>query len=189
MKLWLSSLFLLALAARSDASITITTTKLPAGTVGTAYSAAIDTSGGCTPDSWKIAHGSLPTGIIDKLNGGTMGLTGIPTIAATYSFQVEVTDCQKHISEKWYKIVIEAAGGHVVDLSWTASTSNDVVGYNVYRGPDGKTWSKINISLTASTYYDDSTVAGGKTYYYATTAVDVHGDESTKSAPVEAVIP
>ena len=189
MKLKLSSLFLFALVVRSEASIKITTTQLPSGTVGTAYSAAINSSGGCTPDSWKIAHGRLPTGVSDKSNAGTMDLTGTPTVAATYSFQVEVTDCQKHISEKWYKIVIEAAGGHVVDLSWTASTSNDVVGYNVYRGPDGKTWSKINVSLTASTYYDDSTVAGGKTYYYATTAVDVHGDESTKSAPVEAVIP
>src|ERR1700733_9218466 len=86
---------------------------------------------------------------------------------------------------------IQGAGttNHVVNLSWNPSTSADVVGYNVYRGPNGTTWSKINPSLVGSTLYSDSTVADGTTYYYATTAVNSNGDESSKSAPVEVVIP
>ena len=88
-----------------------------------------------------------------------------------------------------YKVVIQGTANHVVDLSWKASTSSDVAGYNVYRGPDGSTWKKINPSVIASTLYDDSTVANGSTYYYATTAVDTEGRESSKSIAVIAVIP
>jgi len=51
------------------------------------------------------------------------------------------------------------------------------------------TWKKINASLIASTLYSDSTVANGSTYYYAATAVDIRGHESSKTAVVKAVIP
>jgi fibronectin type 3 domain-containing protein len=43
--------------------------------------------------------------------------------------------------------------------------------------------------LIGSTAYYDSTVANRTTYYYATTAVDIYGEESNMSAAVEAVIP
>jgi fibronectin type 3 domain-containing protein len=72
---------------------------------------------------------------------------------------------------------------------WNASSSKDVVGYNVYRSPDATTWKKINVSLIGPTLYTDSTVANGSTYYYAATAVDVKGKESTKTPPVKAVVP
>ncbi|MGC2790546.1 MAG: hypothetical protein WA899_00885, partial [Candidatus Sulfotelmatobacter sp.] len=78
---------------------------------------------------------------------------------------------------------------HVVDLSWKASTSDDLGGYNVYRGPDGTTWKKINASLIGSRLYSDSTVANNTTYYYATTAVNIEGEESRKSAAVKVDVP
>jgi fibronectin type 3 domain-containing protein len=80
-------------------------------------------------------------------------------------------------------------GDYVVDLNWNSSTSNDVAGYNVYRSPDGNNWSKINVSLVGSTIYDDSTVVNGDTYYYAVTAVDLEGDESSKSTVAKASVP
>ena len=46
----------------------------------------------------------------------------------------------------------------VVDLRWDASTSTDVAGHNLDRGPDGMGWEKINHSRVASTYYHDSAV-------------------------------
>lgn len=76
-----------------------------------------------------------------------------------------------------------------MDLSWDASTSKDIAGYNVYRGPDGTKWEKINPSLVAATLYDDSTVANGNTYYYAVAAVDTSGQESSKTPAVKVVIP
>jgi fibronectin type 3 domain-containing protein len=76
-----------------------------------------------------------------------------------------------------------------VDLSWKASTSSDVAGYNVYRSPNGTSWTKINVSTVASTLYSDSTVANGSTYYYSATSVDVSGHESSKTSPVKVAVP
>ena len=172
-------------------SVAITTSSVPNGTVKTPYSAVIKASGGCTPYKWAIASGALPTGVSAKVSSTTTSLTlaGTPTTAATYSFAVKVTECGGGVSQVSYKVVIQATANHVVDLSWKASTSANIVGYNVYRSPDAATWKKINASLIASTLYSDSTVANSTTYYYAASAVDVNGHESTKTAPVKAVVP
>lgn len=77
-----------------------------------------------------------------------------------------------------------AAATHSVNLSWTASTSSDVAGYNIYRAPYGGScgaFSKINSVLNTSTVYTDSTVANSTSYCYATTAVDTSNDESSYS--------
>jgi hypothetical protein len=174
-----------------DSIVAITTTSLPNGTVETAYTAAIQASGGCTPYKWEIASGALPTGVTAKVSSTTtaLNLRGTPSTGATDAFVVKVTGCGGHVSQISYKVVIQATANHVVDLSWKASTSPNVSGYNVYRCPDGVTWKKVNASLIGSTVYSDSTVANKTTYYYATTAVDINGDESNMSAAAKAVIP
>jgi hypothetical protein len=79
---------------------------------------------------------------------------------------------------------------HSVSLSWTASSSQNVTGYNVYRGTkSGGPYSKINPVLDASTLYTDTTVADGQTYYYVTTAVNSSNEESTYSNQSTAIIP
>ena len=77
-----------------------------------------------------------------------------------------------------------------VDLSWDASTSQNVAGYNVYRGtnPDGP-YTKLNSSLDPDTQYADSTAQPGHTYYYVTTAVNSQGEESADSNQTEAMVP
>jgi hypothetical protein len=171
--------------------VAITTSSVPNGMVKTTYSAVIKASGGCTPYKWTIASGALPAGVTATVPSTTtsLSLAGTPTTAATYPFAVKVTGCGGGVSQVSYKVVIQATANHVVDLSWNASTSSNVVGYNVYRSPDGATWKKVNASLIASTLYSDSTVANGTTYYYAAAAVDVSGHESIKTAPVKAVVP
>jgi hypothetical protein len=78
---------------------------------------------------------------------------------------------------------------HSVDLTWGASTSS-VMGYNVYRsGTSGGPYTKINSVPDALTSYTDSTVLGGQTYYYVSTALDAGGMESGFSNEVKATIP
>ena len=174
-------------------TVSITTTSLPSGTVKTAYSAVIAATGGCTPYKWEIASGALPAGVTTEVSSTTTSLllTGTPTTAATDSFVVQVTGCGVHSADASFNVVIQGTStpDYVVDLSWSASTSGDVAGYNVYRGPNGTTWSKINSSLVGPTLYSDSTVASGTKYYYATTAVNTSGDESSKSTPIEVTVP
>jgi hypothetical protein len=187
----LSLLLVVFVSPYVASSVAITTSSVPNGTVKTAYSAVIQASGGCTPYKWTIASGALPIGVSGKVSSTTrsLNLAGTPTTAATYSFAVKVTGCGGAVSQVSYKVVIQATANHVVDLSWHASTSGNIVGYNVYRSPDGATWKKIDASLIASTLYSDSTVANSTTYYYAATAVDVYGHESSKSVVLKLVIP
>jgi hypothetical protein len=191
MKFSFLPLLLSVLVSPSLANVTITTKSVPNGTVETAYSAVIQASGGCTPDKWAIASGKLPAGVTSKVSQTTKSLTlaGKPTTAATYSFTVKVTGCGGGTSQVAYKVVIQRSANHVVDLSWKPSTSNDVAGYNVYRGPNGTSWTRINVSTVASTLYSDSSVANGSTYYYSATSVDVSGHESKKTAAVKVVVP
>jgi hypothetical protein len=192
MKPWVLSLVLVVSASRCAASsVAITTASLPNGAVNTAYSAVIHASGGCIPYKWEIASGALPAGITAKVSGTTRSLilAGAPTTAATDSLAVKVTGCGGHVSQVSYQVVIQATANHVVDLNWSASTSPDVVGYNMYRAPDGVAWEKINASLVASTLYSDSTVANSTTYYYAVTAVDLSRHESSKSASSKVDVP
>ena len=79
-----------------------------------------------------------------------------------------------------------------VALSWTASSSSNISGYNLYRGPstNGPWGSPINSSLIAGTTYTDNSVVDGQTYYYEATAVNSSNQESAKSTPAaEAIIP
>ena len=82
-----------------------------------------------------------------------------------------------------------AAPQHSVALSWNASTSSSVAGYNIYRGTTtGGPYSKID-SLNPDTTFNDSSVQSGQTYFYVTTAVDGSGTESARSNQTQAVIP
>lgn len=188
-RIFLLSLWLVTQSFGSN--VKITTTTLPNGTVGTAYSAAVQASGGCTPYSWAITSGAPPTGVKTSVSKSTtsVSLSGTPSQAATYSFTEKVTGCGGNSSQVSYKVIIQATANHVVDLNWKPSASTGVAGYNLYRAPDGVTWKKINPSLIGSTLYTDSTVANGSTYYYSATAVDVNGNESVKTPAVKAVVP
>lgn len=77
-----------------------------------------------------------------------------------------------------------------VNLSWTASTSPDISGYNIYRAVYSTacgSFSKINPSLNTSTLYTDSVVVDGTNYCYATTAVNSSNEESSYSNVVSNV--
>jgi Abnormal spindle-like microcephaly-assoc'd, ASPM-SPD-2-Hydin len=75
-----------------------------------------------------------------------------------------------------------------VTLSWDASES--ARGYNVYRGTaETGTYTRINSSLDPDTSYTDKMIVDGRTYYYATTAVNSSGKESGYSNRVKVVVP
>jgi hypothetical protein len=79
---------------------------------------------------------------------------------------------------------------HVVDLSWNPSSSQNVVGYNVYRGTAaGGPYQQINTALVAAPQFTDSNVLNGATYHYVTNAVDNNGAESGYSNDATAVVP
>lgn|SRR5487761_282406 len=79
---------------------------------------------------------------------------------------------------------------HSVTLSWVASASSGVIGYNIYRSQtSGGSYTKLNSAVIAGVSYIDAGVSAGQTYYYVATAVGQGNTESAYSAQVSASIP
>jgi len=79
---------------------------------------------------------------------------------------------------------------HKVQLSWNASNSKHILGYNIYRGNrSGGPYQKINDVLDPNTRFTDLTVSAGHKYYYVATAVNWMKRESTHSKQIQVVIP
>jgi hypothetical protein len=135
--------------------------------------------------AFSIGGLSLPA-TIPSGQSAAFTITFSPQAAASETATLTIT------SNALSSITTEALTGtgtpaptHSVNLSWTASTSTDVVGYNVYRAQYASSacgaFSKINPVLNTTTLYTDSTVANATTYCYATTAVDTSNAESSDS--------
>ena len=83
-----------------------------------------------------------------------------------------------------------AATASQVPLTWTASVSTTVIGYNVYRSTvSGGPYTLVNLSPVNGTTHSDTTVGSGTTYFYVLTAVDPHNLESDYSGEVSATTP
>lgn len=129
---------------------------------------------------------TIPAGQIVTY-GVTFTPQSIGVISATLTF----------ISDAANSPTVESLAGmgapsapETVNLSWNASTSQDVVGYNIYRGTaSGGPYTRMNSTLDPSTVYSDNFVLPGQTYYYVTTAVDSNNNESSYSNQAQATIP
>jgi hypothetical protein len=79
---------------------------------------------------------------------------------------------------------------HSVTLTWTASASSNVAGYNLYRqAASSGTFAKVNSALIGGTTYTDANVTAGQTYEYVATAVDTNNNESSYSPGAQVTIP
>ena len=70
--------------------VSVATTTLGAGLVGTAYSQQVSAINGATPYTWSVASGALPPGL--TLTAATGSITGTPSAAGTSAFTVQVKD-------------------------------------------------------------------------------------------------
>jgi hypothetical protein len=73
-------------------------------------------------------------------------------------------------------------GRPIINLSWQASTENDLAGYNVYRriGSTG-TFTLLTTKPAAGPAFSDTEIAPATSYTYRVTAVDHDGNESKPS--------
>lgn len=122
----------------------------------------------------------------------TFTVTFAPTVTGTVTGSITIASDAANTPST---VSVDGSGinSHTVTLSWVASDSSDVAGYNVYRSTaSGGPYTKGNSELIASSSslsYSDSTVVAGQTYYYVTTAVGTDGAESAYSNEAEVTIP
>ena len=97
-----------SLSITVNAAPNITTTSLPAGQRGHAYSQALAATGGTAPIAWSVSVGSLPTGL--GINATTGLISGTVSNAfgtnKTWTFTVKVTDAKGVSDTQQLSIVI-----------------------------------------------------------------------------------
>ena len=99
----------------------ITTSSLPDGTVGVAYSASVSASGGTAPYSWSLASGSLPTGLSLNSSGG---ISGTPSSTGPFPFTIRVRDSSapQQTATRSFTITITASGPRITTVSLPSGT-------------------------------------------------------------------
>ena len=119
-----------------------------------------------------------------------VGIAGL--IPGTYTGHVTVSAAGATGSPATVAVTLTITAppvAHYVDLSWRASTSDHVVGYNAYRSTTAGGPYTLLASAIADVTYTDHAVLAGTTYFYVVTAVDDGALESGYSTEVQAVVP
>src|SRR6185437_3908556 len=99
-------------------ALTITTTTLPAASVGTAYSQTLAATGGTGAGyTWSVSSGSLPAWA--SLSAGGV-ISGTPSGSGTVSFTVQVTDSGSNTDTQALSINTTGSVNPTWDLSGTA---------------------------------------------------------------------
>jgi hypothetical protein len=138
--------------------VKITTTSLPSGTVGTPYSATVNTRLGAAPFIWTVSVGSLPAGIGMTPSADTRSalLSGTPATAGSYAFSITVTGKGGHISTAKYTVAI--SGPPPGTLS--ANPSSLAFG-NVQVGNTASLWEALTNTGASPVTISQANVSGG----------------------------
>ncbi len=147
-------------------SVSILTSSLSSGTVGSSYSEWISVSGGSSPYTWTITSGSLPSGL--SLDSDTGVISGTPSASGDYSFTVVASDIFGVTASMSYTISItggsltinestlpSASPGASYSTTFSVSGGTSPYSWTVSSGalPDG-------LSLDSSTGTISGTVSG-----------------------------
>ncbi|MBP9892303.1 MAG: putative Ig domain-containing protein [Planctomycetes bacterium] len=94
-------------------SLTIVTTTLPNGVIGTAYNGTITAQNGTGPYTWSLASGTLPTGLTlnTAATGLTTSITGTPTAAGVFTFTVQVADSAAATDTQLFNVTVTSSSG------------------------------------------------------------------------------
>lgn len=130
---------------------------------------------------------TVDRGPLHALADGLDGPNSVYIYAAGGGFPKQTFNATNY----WVDIVFSPlrGGPHSVVLTWSASTTPGVTGYNIYRAtlPSGP-YEKLNASTIAELTYTDSDVISGQTYFYVTTAVDQMENHSLYSNEAVAIV-
>ena len=176
----------------------VTTTTLPAGTDGIAYTTTIATTGSPAPQV-TVTTGALPPGL--TLDPTTGAITGTPAAPGSYSFTVTASSTVSGIpstATQNYTVTIAAVlpsaplslaaiwADPGIDLAWSAPASpgsSPITGYRIERSTNGGAFSAL-VADTASTAttYTDGPVSTGQSYSYRVYALTAAGTGAPSNA-------
>jgi len=161
--------------------VTVGSSGTATGTLSASGATVTVTAASSNNGAFTISGFSLPH-TINAGQSANFTITFSPTAAGAATATLTFTsNAQSSTTTETLTGTGVAAATHSVALSWNASTSQNISGYNVYRAPYTSScgsFAKVNSLLDTSTLYTDSSVTNGNAYCYATTAVDTSNVES-----------
>jgi len=121
-------------------------------------------------------------------NACVIGVTFTPSASGQRTASLNIT---VNASSSPQAVSFTGTGSPDVILSWGASYSPGVVGYDIYRGSasGGESSTPLNPTPIEGTKYVDENVKAGATYYYVLTSVGADGAQSAHSNETEATVP
>jgi hypothetical protein len=178
------------LALTIVASFSITTTTLPNGQIGSAYSATLTPSGGIAPITWSLISGTLPTGL--SLNGNQ--ITGTPTATAAQTpLTFQATDSSNPAQTASVNLTLNVSPAVInVSVSQTraaltttqqlvlSATTDDNAGVTWSVTPSGGSFNPSTSANGANVTFTAPTTAG----VYTVTATSVTNGTQSASATV-----
>lgn len=111
-------------------ALSITTTALPPGTVGTAYSAQLTATGGTGAKSWSLSTGALPNGLLLDRSTGIISGTPRGVETANMTIQVQDSGTQQQTDQKQLILVVigsDIGGGQLTVLNAPPSVGKTFV--------------------------------------------------------------
>jgi Abnormal spindle-like microcephaly-assoc'd, ASPM-SPD-2-Hydin len=171
-------------------SVIVGTSGTASGTLTAAGSSVTVSAVSSNSSAFSVGGLSLPV-TIPAGNSAAFTVTFTPqTTGAVTAALTFTSNAQSSTTVETLTGTGAAAPVHSVNLSWTASTSPNISGYNIYRAAYASacgSFSKINALLNTGTLYTNTTVVDGATYCYATTTVNTSNEESGYSNVVSNV--
>jgi hypothetical protein len=144
--------------AISGGTLTIVMPTTTAGQVGASYNVGFSAKGGVPSYSWALIDNSSPPPGLTLSSSGS--LSGTPTTAGNYTFQLQVTDSNNTSLSQSVSVAIGAAGSSLPDGGYSFSFSG--TGPNGAVAIDGSFL--LQSQMVATGVYDENTAtAGSKT--------------------------
>jgi len=170
--------------------LAISTTSIPGGTAGTAYTATLAATGGTSPYTWSVSSGVLPTGLTLSSTGA---IAGTPSTSGSGSFTAQVKDSASNVQTYTYSASIAASTTPTLSVSTaslpsgTAATAYTSTTLAATGGTSPYTWSVASGStlpagLTLSTAGALSgTPTTANTYSFSVQVADSASHTATKA--------
>ena len=117
----------------------VTTSALPNGTNGLAYSQQLSAICGQLPYSWSLISGSLPSGLTLATDGL---ISGTPTNNGPFDFTVKVTDALSTTATQRLTLTVVS----LPSIPFTFTTNNGTITITGYTGPGGTVIIPTNIN-------------------------------------------
>jgi subtilase family serine protease len=143
-------------------ALSITTSALPEGKVGSAYAQALTASGRIAPYTWSVISGSLPAGL--SLAGSTGVISGTPMAAGTSTFAIQVADSESTpataVAPYSLTVTPAASATTLTSSALTAGTGMSVTFTATVSGDGGVPTGTVTF-LNGSVSIGNGTLAGG----------------------------